>query len=289
LIVSASYRTDIPAFYSDWFDNRLDAGFVEVKNPYSRKLSLVSLLPEDVDGYVFWTRNPRPFLGNLTRIAKSETPFYIQLTTTGYPSFLEPSVPCLEQLKPALETLAADYGDDSLVWRYDPVFISSLTPVDWHLENFANLASYFHKLTNEVCISFTQIYQKTTKNSNVAANKHNFTWSDPTDEEKMHLLSELARIALENGLTPTICSQPQFETPSLRPAKCIDGERLGRISGASLNVKRRGNRPGCLCAESRDIGTYDSCPHGCCYCYANRTPEIAKKFLKEHNPQGSLL
>lgn len=289
MIISASYRSDVPAFYADWFKNRLDAGFVDVKNPYSSKISQLFLAPTTVSGYVFWTRNPIPFLDNLNRISSDGTPFYIQLTCTGYPNALEPSVPSLEQLKPALEHIVERFGPEALVWRYDPVFISSLTPINWHVVNFSKLAEIFKRLTNEVCFSFAQIYKKTERNSNAAAQKHGFEWSDPQEEDKKHLLNELAIEAQAAGLTPTVCSQPQFESSILQPAKCVDKERLERIKGVSLNVKRRGNRPGCLCAESRDIGSYDSCPHGCCYCYANRTPEVAKKSLKEHDPLGSLL
>jgi hypothetical protein len=228
-------------------------------------------------------------LPTLDRLAKTNLPFYIQFTHTAYPNALEPSVPELAQLLPSLAHIRNTYGAHSLVWRYDPVFISDLTPEHWHRDNFSRLADAMEDLTTEVCLSFTQIYKKTARNCDQAALKHGFNWRDPSDGEKQGVLNHLASLAIGRGLTPTLCSQPEFETTTLNGASCIDIARLETISRKPLKAKRRGNRPGCLCAESRDIGTYDSCPHGCCYCYANRTPEAAKTFLKRHDPRGSLL
>ena len=134
--------------------------------------------------------------------------------------------------------------------------------------------------------SFTQIYAKTRSNLNRATQSHDFAWDDPADDDKRALLAELAAIAQDLGFKPTLCAQPDLLSPGLEPARCIDVERLSDVAGRSIAARAKGNRPGCLCAESRDIGAYDSCPHGCVYCYAVRRPELAKRNFRAHDPDS---
>lgn len=268
MIVSASYRTDIPAFYSDWFRARLEAGWCLVRNPYGGKDYRVSLDPADVDGFVFWTRNSRPFEAVLEQVAERNISFYVQYTLTGLPRALERSVVQPEKAVEAIHDLAARFGPSAVVWRYDPVLFTSLTPPDWHLETFGRLAEALHGTVDEVVVSCAQIYRKSARNLDAAARRHGFTWRDPEDAEKQNLLSAIAAIARGRGMRPTLCSQPALLASGIDPARCIDAERLQRVSGKPLKTREKGNRPGCLCAESRDIGAYDTCPHGCVYCYA---------------------
>jgi hypothetical protein len=289
VIVSASYRTDIPAFYGAWFLGRLRSGQCRVANPYGGPDYFVSLTPEAVDGFVFWTRNAKPFLPALEATAARGFPFLLQYTITGYPRALEPSVVRPREAAALVEQLARRYGRRAVVWRYDPVFLTSLTPPDWHLRQFAELASLLSGATDEVVLSFAQIYAKTRANSNRAARRHGFTWSDPDLDTKAALIGELAAIAREHGLRPTLCSQPELLTDAIEPAACIDAGRLSDLAGRPIRARTKGNRPGCLCAESRDIGAYDTCPQGCVYCYAVSSHSAAKRFLSAHDAEAESL
>ncbi len=289
MIVSASYRTDIPAFYGEWFRKRLEAGFCRLVNPYSGQVVELALTTEAVAGFVFWTRNPGPFRAVLREVARRGFPFVVQITANGYPRALESSVLAPERAVALAEEICAGYGPRAAVWRYDPVLITSMTPPDWHRRNFTTLARAFAGTVDEVVFSCAQIYAKTRRNLNRAAQNHEFTWDDPDDESKRALLTELAEIARDQGLKPTLCAQPQLLSPGLEPARCIDAERLSDIAGRPIAARAKGNRPGCLCAESRDIGAYDSCPHGCVYCYAVRRPELAKRNFQAHDPESPFL
>ena len=289
MIVSASYRTDIPAFYGDWFLKRLEAGYCQVVNPYGGPVRKIALTPEAVAGFVFWTRNPGPFRTALREVARCGIPFVVQITATGYPRALETSVLPPERSVTLVEEIHEHYGPRAVVWRYDPVLVTSATPAAWHRRNFAALARQFAGTADEVVFSFAQIYAKTRNNLNRAVQHHGFAWQDPPDEEKRALLAELAAIARDLGLKPTLCAQPALLVPGLEPASCIDAERLLDIAGRPIAARAKGNRPGCLCAESRDIGAYDSCPHGCTYCYAVRRPELAKRNHRAHDPESAFL
>ncbi len=293
MIISASYRTDIPAFYADWFMNRLAEGRCRVTNPYGGPATEVALTREAVDGFVFWTRNIRPFRGALSELAARGTPFVVHSSITGYPRALETSVARPEPAVAALRDLAARYGPRVPVWRYDPILITSLTPPDWHRRNFARLAAALAGTVDEVVVSFAQIYAKTRSNTARAARRHGFTWADPPDAEKRSLLAELAGLAAVSGMRPTLCAQSALLVPVLAPARCIDGDRLAAVAGAPIAAKTpdktKRNRPDCLCAESRDIGAYDSCPHGCVYCYAVRRPDLAKRRHRDHDPRAPFL
>ena len=293
MIVSASYRTDIPAFYGAWFLKRLEAGFCQVANPYGGRPYEVPLAGDRVDGFVFWTRNAAPFRPALERLAGDGVPFVVQYSLTAYPRPLETSVVASGRTVAEMRDLAARFGPKAVVWRYDPVLATSLTPAGRHRETFARLAEALTAgpapATDEVVLSFAQIYAKTRANTDRAARRHGFAWSDPPEEEKRALLAELAGIAAEHGLTATLCAQPALLAPPLAAARCIDAERLSAVAGRAIDARQKGNRPGCLCAESRDIGAYDSCPHGCVYCYAVRRPAVAKANYQGHDPEGEFL
>jgi nucleotide-binding universal stress UspA family protein len=289
MIVSASYKTDIPAFYGDWFVRRLQAGSCRMVNPYGRQVYTVDLGPGAVDGFVFWTRNLGPFVPALAEVCRLGFPFVVQYTITGYPLAIEASVPEAGRGVAHLRALAQRHGRRAGVWRYDPILITSLTPPDWHRETFAGLARALAAATDEVVISFAHLYVKTRRNLDEAARRHGFTWRDPPDDEKRDLLAALRDIAAAEGIRPTICSQPQFELPGLAGSACIDAARLGDVAGRPIAVPEKGNRPGCRCAASRDIGDYDTCPHGCAYCYAVRSPALAKQRFRAHAATDEML
>ena len=289
MIISASYRTDIPAYFGAWFMAGLARQYVTVKNPFNNRDYSVSLAPADVDGFVFWTRNIAPFLASLDELHDAGHPFMVQYTVTGYPAAIERATPHWARGSELMQLCAERYGRKSVVWRYDPVFLTSLTPPDWHLRRFAELATALAGATDEVVLSFAQIYAKTRVNSDNAARRHGFAWSDPEPEAKIELLGRLAALARDRGLAPSLCSQPELSSPGLAAARCIDAARLSDVAGRPIAAPTKGNRPGCLCAQSRDIGAYDTCPHGCVYCYAVRRPEVAKARHRAHDHTSPVL
>ncbi|MBF0166316.1 MAG: DUF1848 domain-containing protein [Alphaproteobacteria bacterium] len=289
MILSASYRTDIPAFYGDWFRNRLKAGYVRIENPYGGKPSTLSLRKPDVDGFVFWTRNIEPFLPVLDALCTQAYPFIVTQTLTGYPKALEERMADANRAIRAMRQVAERFGPRVLVWRYDPILITSLTPSEWHLENFSALARGLRGACDEVVVSFAQIYQKTRRNLAVAAQKHGFSWQDPDISAKRALIARLAGIARGEGMRLSVCCQPDLIPEGAQAARCIDPDRLREIAGVEFPFKFKGTRPDCGCAESRDIGAYDSCPHGCAYCYGVSGREDALKRYKAHDPNGEFL
>ncbi|MBT3884975.1 MAG: DUF1848 domain-containing protein [Rhodospirillaceae bacterium] len=289
MIISASYKTDVPAFYGNWFLRRIKAGSVNVANPYGGPVRRVSLIPDAVDGFVFWTRNAAPFGSALEHINGAGYPFVLHYTITGYPRELDLATPPAEAAIADFLALSRLWGARRLIWRYDPVLISSMTPKSWHLANFQALAKVLSGATDEVVLSFTHIYRKTRGNLKRAAEAGNFTWDDPIDAEKQALLVELATIANDHGMTASLCGQPDFLGNRLTEARCIDAMRLSEFAGHEISAGKRSHRKGCACAASIDIGGYDTCPHGCVYCYGVQSREKAKDALAGHDATAEIL
>ncbi|MBT4905620.1 MAG: DUF1848 domain-containing protein [Rhodospirillaceae bacterium] len=290
-IISASYKTDIPAFYGGWFRARRMAGSCEVRNAWNGKTFQVSLRDEDCSGFVFWTRNVKPFRDELDRTARTH-PFVVQYTVTGYPRSLERSVVASDNAISDIQDISICYGMDTIVWRYDPVVITDATPVAWHIDNFTRLAGALAGRVDEVVVSFAQIYRKTRRNLDHAARETGNGWTDPDDAAKHDLLARLNDIAKQSGLNLSLCAQPAL-AHGLSAARCIDAARLDNVARsmghAPVSARTKGARPGCLCAESRDIGGYETCPHGCVYCYAVGNPDKARQAHKDHDPSAAML
>jgi Domain of unknown function (DUF1848) len=295
MIISASYKTDIPAFYGDWFMNRLLAGSCKMVNPYNQQPYEVKLNHQEVDGFVFWTENIGPFLKYLPEVRDMEYPFIVQHTINGYPQALESRVIDYSRTIEHMKKLV-DYGADVAVWRYDPIIITDITSIDWHQDNFAKLAKSLEGTTDEVVISIAQIYKKTKRNMGLASKEFGLTWDK---HERMlkdvvpfrDLIKALARTAKLYGMQLKICSQKDFLTEGVEEARCIDAGRLVRVSGNLLvaKPKLKGNRKECGCFVSKDIGEYDTCPHGCVYCYAVHNRDLALSHYKAHNPTSEFL
>lgn len=288
MIISASYKTDIPAFYGAWFMNRLAEGFCGMVNPWGGQHYRIALDPASVDGFVVWTRNIGPIAADLDTVA-AIAPFMVQYTVTGYPGPLETSTVPAEDAVARMRTLRRRYGPRAVVWRYDPILFTSLTGAPWHRRNFARLAGALAGVADEVVISFAQIYRKTRRNLDRAARRHGFTWRDPEAAEKRVLIAELAALAGDHGMALRLCAQPELLVPGAAAARCIDAGRLSDLAGRPVDAPTKGNRPGCLCHRSRDIGAYDTCPHGCAYCYAVTAPSRAKRNRRAHDPAGAFL
>ena len=185
MILSASYRTDIPAFYADWFSARLAAGYAVVPNPYGGKPSRLSLKPADVTAFVFWTRNPAPFLPALGRVAGMGIPFALTVTILGYPRALDRSVPAPDAVIDSLKRVAATHGPGRIVWRYDPIVLTPQTDAAWHRGQVAHLADRMAGLTDEMTVSFLSPYAKTKRNLARAVGAEGAGWWDPPEGEKI--------------------------------------------------------------------------------------------------------
>ena len=313
MIISASYKTDISAFYGEWFIRRLRAGSCQMVNPYGRQVYTVNLKRdtddegrEGVDGFVFWTKNIGPFMRHLPEIRDRGYPFVIQHTINGNPRQLEARVVNVDRAVANMAALRDAYGPKVAVWRYDPILITSLTPPQWHRDTFGRLASALRGATDEVIISFAQVYKKAARNMDAAATRArpSFTWREHEafayDDERLaearNLVRDLADMARENGMALSVCSQKRFEIEGVAgPAHCVEAERLEEvargwgITGRPISAKMKGNRPECACSASRDIGEYDTCPHGCIYCYAVMNRDLALDRYRRHNPDSDFL
>ena len=289
MIISASYKTDIPAFYGAWFRKRLAAGYCKMVNPYGGQVYRVSLRREAVDGFVFWTKNLGPFLDTLATVHARGYPFVVQYTITGYPRSLESSVVDDARAAAHMQLLAAQYGPRVAVWRYDPILFTSLTPPDFHRRTFARLARALEGATDEVVVSFAHLYRKTQRNLDRAAAESGLGWDNPDADLKRALAAELAQVAEAHGMQLTLCAQRPLLAPGVAEAHCVDAARLAAVAGRPIAARLKGNRPDCLCYQSRDIGAYDICPHGCVYCYAVQNGEVARRRYAAHDPEGELL
>lgn len=289
MIISASYKTDIPTFYGEWFMNRLRAGYCKTINPYNKRVIRVSLAPSDVDGFVFWTKNVGPFLPHLEEIRDRGYPFIVQYTINAYPRALECSVVNASKSVEHLHRIREKYGPRVGVWRYDTIVISSLTPADFHLDNFERLCRDLKGATDEAVISFVHLYKKTLRNMNEAAQASGFTWEDPDVEVKHRMVTQLVAIAHAYHMQLSVCAQREYLVEGATDARCIDAVRLGEIGGKQFSAPLRGGREECGCYASRDIGEYDTCPHGCVYCYAVRERELAQQRYKTHDRSSEFL
>lgn len=289
MIISASYKTDLPAWYGEWFMNRLRAGFCETLNPYNSALSTVPLTRETVEGFVFWTRNVGPFLPHLPEVRERGFPFLVHHGLMAYPRALELTPVAPERVAREVHLLAREYHPRAVVWRYDPLVCTSLTPLDWHVRNFARLAALLAGATDEVVVSFAQLYQKTQRNLDRAAREFGFTWDDPTEEVKRELVAVLAGIAQAHSMQLTVCAQSGYLVGGALEARCVDPFRLSDVAGYAIHAPQKPHRPGCGCYQAKDIGAYNTCPNGCVYCYAVAGCEGARQRYGRHDPTAARL
>ncbi len=266
MIISASRRTDIPAFYGRWLLNRLKAGEVMVRNPMqSKQVSRIILKPEHIDALVFWTKNPEPFLPILPEIDAMGYSGYFLFTLTPYDLRLEQGVPPVEESIRVFRKLSALAGRERVVWRYDPVILTETMNAAWHASSFALFAEALAGYTERCIISFLDDYRK------IRNRMRDIGYAAPGREEMADLAGRFAGTAGAFDIALCTCSQDiDLAHCGITHSRCIDRELIGRISGRRVGGtgKDRSQRRACGCAESRDIGSYDTCMHGCLYCYA---------------------
>lgn len=289
MIISASRRTDIPAFYAKWFLNRLREGYLLVQNPFNaHKLSRVELTPDKVEAIVFWTKNPAPLLEHLKEIDSMGYKYYFQFTLTGYPKQIEPSVPCLDESTSSFRQLSEQIGAKRVVWRYDPIIISDITGEKYNLENFEKLAKVLSNYTKRVVISFADFYKKVVKNfDKVTKDEHIRFYDINLKLEQIERISiSISNIARAHSLEILSCAEKlNLSHLGINHGKCIDDDLIRELFGTALNIsKDRHQRDECGCVQSKDIGQYNTCTHDCLYCYANSDKDLARKNMAKHDP-----
>lgn len=285
MIVSASRRTDIPAFYADWFVNRVREGFVLVRNPVSpHRISRVSLSPEVVDCIVFWTSDPAPMTGRLGELSSYE--YYFQVTLTGYGRDVEPRVPDKrEALIPAFLELSHAIGPERVIWRYDPILISEKYSPEYHMRAFRSIAEALEGATQRCVISFVDAY---------ARNRESLArlgCRDLSDGELRSLAHELSEEARRHGMTMSSCAEEiDLSACGIEHGSCVDRALIERLTGHPLKVGADpSQRPRCGCCASVEVGAYNTCRHGCEYCYATYSAEAVSRACREYDPTSPLL
>lgn len=284
MIVSASRRTDIPAFYTEWLFKRISAGKVQVRNP--RNLNLVkeiSLDPNNVDGFVFWTKNPSPMISRLSEMEKYA--YYFQFTLNSYDKDVEPNITKKEDRVNTFKKLSDLIGPDRIVWRYDPILLTKKYSVEWHILSYEKTSNFLSGRTKRCVISFVDEYKKCENNL------RSIGLIDFDERTIYELSAKLAEISEKSGMELTTCAENvDLSSLGIKSGKCVDAGLLEKISGRKINgAKDRAQREKCLCDASVDIGVYGSCPAGCIYCYAGPGNKKARNKFIEHDPNLPLL
>ena len=286
MILSVSRRTDIPAFYSEWFFDRLNEGFVLVPNPINPiKIAKICLEPAKIknistnllgekkiemqgvlEGIVFWTKNPKPMLDKLDKL--KDYKYYFLYTLNAYPKSIEVNLPPLEERIESFKELSKHCP---VIWRYDPILISDAIDGNWHIEQFEKLCKELNSYTHHCKISFLiESYKGCSKNVHA-----------PDSAQKQKILSAFSTIAKNNNIQIEACAESgDWSRYGILPSKCIDGEIFEKlltenyekehIKVTRKNNKLDGQRKHCGCMPAVDIGRYDTCYHGCNYCYAKK-------------------
>lgn len=290
LIISASRATDIPAFYADWFFRRLDNDYLRWRNPFSGQDSYVSFA--NTRFIVFWSKNPTPLLSHLSRLKEREIGCYIQYTLNDYEAEgLEPNVPTLTQRINTFRRLVDALGMGAVVWRFDPLILTDSINIDTLLRKIARIADALAGYTEKLVFSFADIesYKKVSRNLRQSGINYR-EWDEDTMREFASRLSTLNRDNWNFRLA-TCAERIDLSGYGIEHNRCIDPELISRRAPDDLALQNflynaktdSGQRKACGCILSKDIGAYNTCPHGCLYCYANTSPASAgANYKKSH-------
>lgn len=283
MILNTGCRTDIPAYYSEWFYRRVREGYVLTRNPYHPEQVLrYRLDPEVVDILCFCTKNPRPMLGRLSELSRFRQFWFVTLTPYG--KEIEPHVPDKTEVLASIKELSDLVGARAVGWRYDPVFLTQRYSPDYHLRAFRKIAEGLSGYVNSCVVSFLDLYEKTKRNFPAAR--------AVTEDEQELLISEFVKIGREYGIPIRTCHEnASLAACGADVSGCMTKEVLEAGTGISLSVpkSKKSPRVGCDCLLGADIGMYNTCPHGCVYCYANADRETVERNRKLHDPASPFL
>ena len=298
VIVSASRRTDIPAFHAEWFVRRLRSGYVKWVNPFSRVPQYVSF--EHVRAIVFWTKNPRPILSHLEALDRRGIGYYFHFTLNDYESEgLEPAVPPLAQRIETFRELSRRVGKEKVVWRYDPILATDDLNVERFAERIAGVGNALHAYTEKLVFAFADIERYASVQRRLR--RRGGGCRELTIDEMRAHAEHLAAMARGWGLTAASCAEAiDLAAVGIRKNKCIDDELLLRLfpqdkelarflgpAESRYRLKDKGQRRECGCIVSKDIGAYDTCPHFCRYCYANTSEGAVRAAMLRHEAHAA--
>ena len=285
MILSVSRRTDIPAFYSEWFMNRIKEGYVMVRNPMSyHAISKVNIRPDVVDCIVFWTKNPAPIISYLPEL-DAQYKYYFQYIINAYGAEIEPNLPTLNERIDNFIALSKKLGKDRVIWRYDPIIITEKYNLDWHKKAFKYIAYKLSGFTDSCVFSYLDMYDKIVGNMRTVN-------ALPLPAEVMKTIAiSLNKIAATQNIKLKTCSEDiDLGALGIERSCCIDPRLIASILGCNLHAKKDPNqRASCGCVESIDIGQYNTCRHGCKYCYANYSTQSVNANASKHNPLSPML
>ena len=282
MIINTGQRTDIPAFYAEWFANRLKEGFVCVRNPYNQnQVSRYRLDPAVVDVIGFCTKNPAPMFPYMELLKDYGQYWFV--TITPYGRDIEPNVPDKHQLIEDFKTLSNIVGINSIGWRFDPVFISERYGEKYHIRAFEQIAAALEGYTETAVISFIDLYPKVRRNFPEV--------QEVTKEQRLRLGKEFIRIACAQGMTVKPCAEgDELAAYGADCSGCMRIRDYEKAIGMHLNApKRKGARAECACYLSCDIGAYNTCKHLCRYCYANAEVSEVLAQSRLHDPKSPFL
>lgn len=282
MIINTGSRTDIPAYYSEWFCNRIKEGYVLTRNPYRKEQVLKYLLePSVVDCINFCTKNPGPMLNRLKELEQFKQLWYV--TITPYEEEIEPHVPPAEEVIESLQRLSEELGAKAVVWRYDPVFITEKYSLAFHIKSFEKMAAALTGYTHRSVISFIDLYEKTRRNFPEVR--------EVTMGERRTIGKEFAAIGKKYDIIINSCCEGTYlKEYGIDILGCMTQKIVEQAIGSTLDVpKRKPARPDCDCLLGNDIGMYNTCGHACRYCYANYDQNIVIANMRLHNPKSPLL
>ena len=283
MIISASRRTDIPTYYSEWFLNRIKEGYVCVRNPMNiHQISRIDLSPDVVDGIVFWTKNPIPMIDRLSELENYI--YYFQFTLNAYGKDIEPNVIDKSDIIEGVKELSKIIGIDNIYIRYDPIFLSDKYNIEYHIKAFNKLCSMLNGYVKHIIVSFIDDYKNVRKNNNILKIK-SFT------KEDYKLLGEsFSKIAGNNNMTVQTCAEEEtLEEYGFIKEECLSHTLAYKLTGKSYkNWTSRKNKY-CNCVNMVDIGVYNSCRHFCKYCYANYDENKVIENYHNHDVNSPLL
>jgi hypothetical protein len=289
IVISASRRTDIPAFYMDWFMEQIKKGMFDVVNPFNRRKFTVPATPDKVHTIVFWSKNFAPFIkgGFGQKLSAMGFNLFFNFTLNSNNPLLEPRIPSLARRLDQLRELSRDYGSGSINWRFDPIclFRFDKKPIQSNLSDFSKIATWASQCGISRCVtSFMDDYAKIKKR---ITSMPGFSFIDPVLPEKIKILLKMEKeLAGKNIDLYTCCEKEVLDAlpsgSSIRNSSCIPNDLFVEIFGGDLNFKRdTGQRTaaGCGCMVSSDIGSYQQhpCYHNCLFCYANPTSMVFNK------------
>ncbi len=282
MIIQTGQRTDIPAFYAEWFANRIKEGFVCVRNPYNpSQVSRYRLDPSVVDAIGFCTKNPAPMFPYMDLLKDFGQYWFVTLTPYGQD--IEPNVPDKHRLIEDFRTLSETVGADAVGWRYDPIFLSDRYTADYHLRAFGQIAESLKGYTKTAVISFIDLYPKVRKNFPEA--------KEVPKADRLAIGKELIRIAAECGMTVKPCAEgDELAAYGADCSGCMKISDYEKAIGKRLIApKKKTARAACACYLSCDIGAYNTCMHLCRYCYANAEPAVIRAQYRRHDPASPFL